>query len=169
MRFFISIIFFLALIPTGISAHGDSPSLEVETGGYLIDIGYNQEGIRPHEEVTFDFDLTTTDNHPTYIPFQSIDVEITKESETVLERSIINDSKFVPTMPVTFDEAGEYQMHVAYIQSGATLAQSTFDLDVDESAGTAARAENLIHYVVAVFLVTFAAVAIITSYLRRRA
>lgn len=158
----------LLACPTLVAAHGDSPSLEVETGGYLIDIGYDREGIRPQEEVTFNFDLITTDDHPVYIPFQRIDVHITKGPDVILERSIVNDAKYLPTMPVTFDKAGEYQMHVAYIQSGATLVQSTFDLDVEESAGTTARAENLIYYIVAVFLVTFAAVAIITSYLRRR-
>lgn len=168
MRTFFLTILFVTFIPVTVSAHGDSPSLEVETGGYLIDIGYDKEGIRPNEEVTFNFDLLTTSNRPAYVPFQSINVDIMNGPDMVLQRVLVNDAKFLPTMPVTFDTAGEYHMHVAYIQSGATIAESTFDLDVEPFAGTAARAENTIHYVVAVFLVSFAAVAIVTSYLRRR-
>jgi hypothetical protein len=161
------IVLFIALLPIAVSAHGDRPSLETETGGYLIDIGMDREGLRPHEEVTFDFDLMSAGDRPSFIPFESIDVLLTTESEVVLETSINNDDRYIPTLPVTFERSGEYALDVSYIQSGAVIAHTIFDLTVEPSAGVFARAGNMIYYVVAIFLIGFTIFAITRSYRSR--
>jgi hypothetical protein len=164
---FPSLLLLTLLMPSGVFAHGDAPSFEAETGGYLIDIGYDREGIRPGEEVTFDFDLLTTADRPQYVPFQSIDIDITRGSVQILQRSVQNDDTYIPTLPVTFDTEGAYHMHVAYIASGAVIAQSTFDLTVESSAGSLARTTNVFQYIAAAVLVCFAVCAVVLSYRRR--
>lgn len=164
------LLFFLALgiLPTLTFAHGDSPSLEAEVNEYLVDIGVSQEGIRPGEEVTFDFDLFTTDDRPQFVHFGSVDVEIKHDDTVLLSEVIANDSTYIPTLAYTFREEGEYRLTASFLTGSTVIASQGFDLAVAPGSGTAARFENATHYVIAAILVGFTLVYGMVSFLRRK-
>jgi hypothetical protein len=153
--------------PVGVSAHGDRPSLEREVGSYLIDVGFDREGFRPGEEVTFDLDLYTAGDHPEFVEFDTVDIRITKESETVFTHVVQNDPVYIPSFSYTFPEEGEYQLFVAYAESGAVKVETTFDVIVTPMAGVVARTSNTLTIISAIILVGLSAVFIIRSYRRK--
>jgi hypothetical protein len=150
--------------PTGASAHGDSPSFEREVGDYLIDVGFDREGFRPGEEVTFNLDLYTTSDHPEFVSYDSIDIRISQENETLFKHTIQNDPVHIPSFTYTFPEAGAYQLSFAYIESGAVKVETTFDAVVEPMAGTVARTSNILIIIAAVVLVAFSVIFVIRSY-----
>ncbi len=160
----------LTIVPAIVFAHGDSPSLEAESNGYLVDIGMSQEGIRPGEEVTFDFDLFTTDDRPQFVHFGMVDVKVSNsDDEVLLSESIINDSTYVPTLAYTFQEEGDYRLTASFMTGSTVITSHAFDLAVAPGSGTAARVENATNYVIAVILIACTLVYGIVSFLRRKA
>ena len=169
MRFFcLLLVASCFFVPVSTLAHGDRPSLEAETGGYLIDVGYDRDGFRPGEPVTFDFDVYTTGDHPEFVSFDTVNVQILQGTSLVFAQDIPNTPTYIPSLTYTFEQAGAYDVAVAYAQSGSVKVQHTFPVTVEQRAGTLARSENMLHYIVAIFLVGFTIVAVTSSYLRRR-
>lgn len=160
----------LLLLPVAVSAHGGRPSFEVESGPYLIDIGYSATGFRPAEEVTFDFDLYRDVNGTqAFADFEMVRVEISRGEEMVHSEELANDESFIPTMKYTFSEEGEYSLGVAYVQSGSVIADAAFPVPVKENAGTAGRAVNVMTYVIAAILAAFGVGVAVTSFRRSKA
>lgn len=159
----------LLLLPVAASAHGGRPSFEAESGPYLIDIGYSATGFRPEEEVTFDFDLYQDVNGTqAFADFQLVRVEITRGEEMVHGEELANEESFIPTMTYTFAEEGDYTLAVAYVQSGSVIADAEFPVPVQENAGAAGRAANVMTYVIAAILAVFGVGVAVTSFLRSR-
>lgn len=163
--FALSLLFF----PVVASAHGDSPSFEVQSGSYLIDIGYSQEGFRPNEEVDFDFDLfyNVEGESPAFVPFETIDVRIMRGEEEVFADTLVNQKNFIPRLSYTFAEVGDYTLDVAYMTGSTVIAESSFDMPVGETEGRAARAITMLQYVIAVACVAVAGGYIALSMRRR--
>ncbi len=166
IRFCILVLVSLFLVPIGASAHGDRPSFERAVGEYLIDVGFDREGFRPGEEVTFDLDLYTTGDHPEFVSYDSIDVRISKGDELLFEHTVQNDPVYIPSFTYTFPEEGSYQMTVAYVQSGAVKVETTFDAAVAPMAGAVARTSNVLTAIAAIVIVALSLIFIVRSYRR---
>lgn len=158
----------ISILPIIACAHGDSPSLEGEVDGYLVDIGMSQEGIRPGETVTFDFDLFTTDDRPQFVHFSTVRVLISGQ-ELMLDERIPNDGVHIPTLAYTFENEGDYQLNASFLTGSTVIASQTFDLKVEPRSGAVARFENATRYVVASVLVAFTVAYGIVSFLKRNA
>lgn len=156
----------ISLAPLGALAHGDRPSFEAESGPYLIDIGYDVTGFRPGEEVTFDFDLyaDAESDHPTFAPFDAIDVRIQKNQETVHSETLENNPTYIPSMTYVFPQSGDYTLGVAYMLSGAVIAQAAFDVAVSAASGAAERAGNTLVYIIAAILVAVSIGYVVYAY-----
>lgn len=161
-RLFYAVVF-IVLSPVLASAHGDRPSFEMEVGEYLIDIGYNRVGIRPDEEVIFDFDLYTNSGSIAFASFEEIQVRFLKDDEPVLDETLANSSANIPSLKYTFDEAGDYAMEVSYVQEDGNTVDASFAVPVGSVNGMLARLFNIFHYVLAAFLVATTIVLVIKS------
>lgn len=165
MRIFLASILFLA--SSTVFAHGDKPSFEREVNGYLIDIGYNRVGIRPNEEVTFEFDLLTNSGAMAFADFSTVDIEIAKDGATTTTYTLANQKNFIPSWKHTFTENGTYQMNVDYTFEAQTRAATTFDVHVSETDGWLGRAMNIGTMIAAPLLVLFAAYVAIQSFRKK--
>lgn len=159
----------LLLLPAFASAHGGQPSLEKTVGPYLVDIGFDRIGMRPGEEVTFDFDLFTATGALNFVKFTNVNVEFaTKDGVTVHEQVVENEEVNVPSMKYTFNKAGTYVMHVTYMRGDEQIVYTTFELPVGTTNGGLGRFLNLLTYITAGVLVAFGLVIIFQSLLQRR-
>lgn len=165
-RFIVSLLLFLS--PALAFAHGDRPSFEAKAGPYLIDIGYDNIGFRPGEEVVLDFDLFTESGALAFAPFTTIDVTVTKDERTVLTEQLTNEPTHIPTFSLTFPQSGEYTLGVSYKQNGEELAFAVFPVSVQENNGAPGRIMNVANYVIAIVLVLVALYAILQSWRRRK-
>lgn len=163
MRFIHTLFLSLLFLPLVVIAHGDRPSFESEKGEYLIDIGYNREGIRPHEEVTFDFDLYTNSGAIAFAPFEEIQVRLLKDGEPVHEQTLANASATIPSLKYTFTEAGDYVMEVSYVLEDGNTVDASFPVLVGAANGTLQRLFDIFHYVLAAFLVITTVILVIKS------
>ncbi len=155
------------LMPFVVLAHGGTPSLEQEVDGYIVDIGYDRVGIRPGEEVTFDFDLFTQSGAVSFAPFTHVDIEIAKEGVTIAEATLHNERVHVPVWKYTFPDEGAYVVHVTYRNNEEVMVYATFDLPVGESNGVVGRVVNMATYGVAALLLVLSLIVIGTSLLRK--
>lgn len=130
------------------SAHGDSPSLEAETAGYLIDIGH--EPLAPNNDIEFDIDLFTADPIE-YADFASAFIRVTKDGAEIVSGAVENDRVHIPVFTVNFPEAGGYDIDVRYLHADDSLIVArTFHVEVPGTSTVALRdAENMLHYVLA--------------------
>lgn len=162
-------LFLCVFMPAVAFAHSGQPSFEVESGSYLIDIGYDVTGIRPGEEVTFDFDLYQDVNGvKSFALFDAVHVGIAREGETIHTEQLHNQESFIPMMKFTFPDEGVYSLAASYVQSGAVIADTTIDLPVAASNGAVGRAVDAGTYVLAAVLTVLAAVIAVTSFVRAR-
>jgi hypothetical protein len=159
----------LFLIPIMSFAHGDKPSFEKVVNGYLIDIGYDRVGIRPDEEVTFEFDLYTQSGALAFAEFSEVKIEIADEDgATTSEHTLQNKKEFIPTWKHTFTKGGMYQMHVDYLLNDRVLANAVFDVHVGENDGWLGRAMDMGTMIAAPLLVLFAAFIAVRSFMASR-
>lgn len=155
--------------PIGALAHGDSPSFELEVGPLLIDVGYDKIGIRPGEEVAFDFDLYRTRESPSFEPFDLVRVEVRNGMDIVYSEEIQNRQDMIPTTKITFPESGQYTLGVGYVREGSLIAEAEFDVPVGETNGWAGRLSEMATYIAAAAIATFAVFYAVYSYRNRRA
>jgi hypothetical protein len=160
------LLFILMFIPALASAHGGQPSFEKEVNGYLVDIGYDQIGIRPGEEVAFDFDLFAEDGLA-FAPFTAVEVHIWDPDNEVFHETIANDGVNVPTIKVAFPVEGKYTLQAIYRNEEEVLADASFELPVDKISGSVGRGINAATYVLAAALFVFAGYIIVRSFTRR--
>lgn len=149
-------------------AHGGKPSFEQQIGQYIVDIGYDRIGIRPGEDVTFDFDLFTGTGMVAmdFVEFTNINLEIARDGVTALDTVIQNEGVNVPNFTYSFPEAGNYMLGATYMDGDEELVYATFDFPVAENAGAVGRGVNVLTYVIAAVLIALGTWVIIGS-LRR--
>lgn len=141
-------LFVLLLAPFAALAHGDSPSLEAEVGGYLIDIGYGE--LEAGTPVEFDLDLYTSDPIA-YADFARVDLRVTRDGAEIAAGAVENEQERVPAYAVTFPEPGGYDIDVRYLDDAdALIVARTFHVEVPDDGTLMLRdAENTLHYVLA--------------------
>ncbi len=146
----------LLLSPVAALAHGDSPSLEAETGPYLIDIGYDV--LAAGAETEFNLDLFHRDTLD-FADFATVEMRVSQNGAVLTAGETDNDRVNIPVMLVHFPEAGGYDMDVRYVDEEKKLiAAHTFHLEVPgSSAATMLKAEETLHYVIAAGLFALSA------------
>lgn len=146
----------LLVTPFVAFAHGDSPSLEAETAGYLIDIGH--EELAANDDIEFDIDLFTADPID-YADFASVDVRVTKNGAEIVAGAVENDGVHIPVFTVNFPEPGGYDIDVRYLNADDSLIVArTFHVDVPVGSRVLLREGfELLHYVLAAGLFALSA------------
>lgn len=115
------------LAPLASRAHGDGLSYEAETGGYFVDIGYDEAvAVEP---VTFDlgvFDAKSRDR----VDFDYAWVRIDRAGEVVFAGPVSSMEFGKPGFTTTFPEAGEHVASVKFVDAGKTLVEASFPFQV---------------------------------------
>lgn len=129
-------------------AHGDSPSLEAEDAGYLIDIGH--EPLAPGTDIEFDVDLFTADPIE-YADFASAFIRVTRNGTEIVSGAVKNDGEHVPVFTVNFPDPGGYDIDVRYLNTDDSLIVArTFHVDVPHSSNVMLRdGFVMLHYAIA--------------------
>lgn len=156
------------LVSSSVSAHGDSPSLEAEVNGYLIDIGYEGD-IVAGSDIEFDIDLFKVGPPVDYAEFASVDVRVTKDGAEIVAGSVENDVAHVPMITLNFPDAGGYDMDVRFLDATDTLIVArTFHVEVLGGAqGLLRQGFTALHYAIAAGLFALSAGIAVVS-LRKR-
>lgn len=127
MRSILLIFLFLALPAF---AHETGPSVEVEVGEYLIDIGYSTFAPQADEVVLFDFGLTREE---AAVSFDDVWVRIESEEGVVFASGIHNAPFGGARMSYRFPEGGTYTVATRFENVDGTLAETSFELEVAPS------------------------------------
>jgi uncharacterized protein YkuJ len=129
-RFFLALLF--VLIPFGVLAHSGEASLEKQVGNYLVDIGY-LPGLVSMKDVYFSYGLVFHPDEKTW-EIQVLDkvhVNISDiQGNTVIDKTVHQDSIASPIVTVRFPQDGEYVMDVKYLQNEQSLVQASFPLHI---------------------------------------
>jgi hypothetical protein len=122
------VIFSIACAPQ-VFAHGFGGSMEKESNGLLIDIGYDPENGTALSTFVYDFGLLKPDTKEP-IEFTDVWVRISKDKKTYLATGISKARIGKTTLAYIYPEEGTYQMSVRFQNGKDTLSETTFDLIV---------------------------------------
>jgi len=120
----------LLVLPVSLSAHGIGVSYEENKDGYLIDIGHD-EFIAALESTRFDFqvyplDISTVENEV----FTDVWVTFTKDRQIYFAGGIHKPEYGATGFTYVFPEVGTYTVSVRFQNTGKTVVQTEFTLDI---------------------------------------
>lgn len=148
-----------------VSAHGSGESFELESGGYLMDIGYSVEEFTDDSSVIFSFELK--DKEGSVVEFTDVWVRIVEDTATVLATGVHNADLGGALMTYKFPSSGEYKLSARFQNNGENVAEGVFPLTVEQ--GTAdIEGDRGILYAVFALLVGLALGLIPFILIRRR-
>lgn len=125
------LLVFLLSFPFVASAHGDTPSFQLEVGSYLIDIGYSTETPSTKDAVLFDFGITTSGEE---VAFSDVWVKIEDEKKAVVLATGVYNAEFGgPRLSYVFPEAGTYTLFARFENEDGSLAEASFPLTVNSA------------------------------------
>ena len=127
-------IFILFTSPLTSLAHENGASFEVETGDYLVDVGYKPGTIIQNQSVIFDFSLF---QHEKRVEFDSLWVRIVESGDVILATAL-HKSAGKTTLQMRFPRSSKYEMHVQYRDSELNeIAEATINVPIvsDKSIG----------------------------------
>lgn len=123
---FLGIAAFLGFTPLLLSAHGFGGSLEVNTGEYLVDVGYQPITPSAGAPVSYDFLLAEAKTGRP-VEFESVWVRIAKGKSTVFATGIKKAELGPTTLVYTYPGGGQdYELSVRYEGPEGTLAEASF-------------------------------------------
>jgi hypothetical protein len=113
-------------------AHSLGVSLEVESGNFFIDIGYDPSILEEGYATRFEFELYTKEKEP--VRFDHVWVRVEDEISTVLAAGIAQQEFGPTTLLYTFPESGNYVLDVSYRAGEEEIARASFPLFVEEKS-----------------------------------
>ena len=137
--FFVFLALFFPLMY--ISGHGTGQSLEVETGAYLVDIGYSAFGLYAGEANSFDINLLHKETKE-QISFTNVWVRIAEEELVVFASNIARARLGKTAMTFIFPDAGAYTISVRFEDEDGVIVEAGLPL-VIESARSNTKQTNL--------------------------
>ena len=114
-------------------AHGEGASFEVQSDGYLVDIGYDPETVEALSSVRYTFDLFSSETNED-AGFTDLWVRINQERKTLFASGVNRPEFGVTGMVYTFPESGTYEVSVRFQRDGEKLTEVTFPVEVIENA-----------------------------------
>jgi len=125
----IVLLFLLLVAPMTTLAHDSGESHEVESQGYLIDIGYSTDSPVEREAVPFDFRITREGEE---VPFTNVWVKIDGKEEVVFAGAIYNSEYGGPRLSYVFPGPGPYTISVRYEDGPTAIASTSFSMNVQK-------------------------------------
>lgn len=119
-------------VPGEVAAHSASASLEQSVGSTTIDIGYRPSPIQAGEATMFVFELYN-DDKTREREFARVWTRLEREQTVSLATGIGRPPIGNTTLLYTFPEAGTYTLNVRYQDGDATVASTTFPVEVQPS------------------------------------
>ncbi len=144
MRLFSLLLSSILFIPLSL-AHSDGLSFEEKIGDVLVDIGFGDALPVEGSTLTYSFDLFNISNPDAYAfePFTEVHVMLFRDGKEVLSEVIPNNGTDVPSLPITYTDAGDYTMQVIYMRSGKERIATPFHFRVNPApAGSGNLPEN---------------------------
>ena len=110
-------------------AHGTGASLEQQTEGGFVDIGYSPEEITSDTSVVFDFSLLA-EPEGKEIEFSDVWVRFVTNDSTVFATGVHNARIGGALLTYRFPEAGEYTLVTRFQNNGVSIAEVEFPISV---------------------------------------
>ena len=135
--------FFFFYIANGVAAHGEEASFEKETGGYLIDVGYDPEEFKQGGVTDFDFNLIQVGTKED-VEFSDIWVRISIENRAYFAGALAKTGIGRTTLKYVFPVDGDYELSVRFENEGEILSETSFPLSVQKVQGSVSSNNLLI-------------------------
>lgn len=144
-----------------VSAHGSGESFELESEGYLMDIGYSVEEFTDDSSVILSFELKNKEGSA--VEFTDVWVRIIEDTSTVFATGVHNADLGGALMTYKFPSSGDYKLSARFQNNGESLVEGVFPLTVVKGSSESGGANSLFYstlgllggLVLGAFLVTF--------------
>lgn len=138
-------------------AHLVGQSLEKKVGKYLVDVGYDSLDLMEGQNVAFN--ATLIENAGTlqweYAPFDSVWFQIKSPSSEAFRKVLPILLPGPVNVTYEFQEGGEYELAVAFLEGKKVLAQTSFNMPVKtkRSVQNTAKSVALVLFSLFLFLI----------------
>lgn len=124
MIFFLGVFFFSI---QNVSAHGDGGEFKKEKDGYVADVGFDPQTFSKGNATAFNFLVSRGKEK---VDFTDVWVRITKGESTTYASGVYNQEFGGASLLYTFEEEGDYVIHIRYEAQGKTLLETEMPVTI---------------------------------------